>query len=47
VSPDLCSVRWLMRDVRDAMANILDCRTLADALRHRQASGALPASYEI
>ena len=44
---DTCSVRWLMQRVRDATADILDNCTLADALKHRQATGMLPGSYEI
>jgi Rrf2 family protein len=42
-----CSVRWLMLQVRDATADILDNCSLADALKHRQATGLLPAQFEI
>jgi len=42
-----CSVRWLMVQVRDATADILDNCSLADALKHRQATGPLPGRYEI
>jgi Rrf2 family protein len=42
-----CSVRWLMLQVRDATAEILDNCSLADALKHRQATGLLPGHYEI
>jgi len=42
-----CSVRWLMLQVRDATADILDNCSLADALKHRQATGLLPGRYEI
>jgi Rrf2 family protein len=47
--PDRCSIRWLMQQVRDATAGVLDHCTLADALgkrpsarRGRNASRALP-----
>jgi Rrf2 family protein len=42
-----CSVRWLMLQVRDATADILDNCTLADALKHRQTTGLLPGQFEI
>jgi Rrf2 family protein len=42
-----CSVRWLMLQVRDATADILDNCSLADALRHRQTTGLLPGQFEI
>jgi Rrf2 family protein len=42
-----CSVRWLMLQVRDATAEILDNCSLADALKHRQATGLLPEQFEI
>ena len=42
-----CSVRWLMLQVRDATADILDNCSLADALKHRQATGLLPGQFEI
>jgi Rrf2 family protein len=42
-----CSVRWLMLQVRDATADILDNCSLADALKHRQASGLLPGQFDI
>jgi Rrf2 family protein len=42
-----CSVRWLMLQVRDATADILDNCSLADALKHRQATGLIPAQFEI
>ncbi|MGQ9367207.1 RrF2 family transcriptional regulator [Azospirillum sp. A39] len=45
--PDTCSVRWLMIQVRDATAAVLDNRTLADAIRYRQSTGELPASFDI
>ncbi|HYH21660.1 MAG TPA: Rrf2 family transcriptional regulator [Azospirillum sp.] len=45
--PATCSVRWLMIQVRDATAEVLDNHTLADALRHRQATGELPAHFDI
>jgi len=45
--PEVCSTRWLMIQVRDATAEVLDNRTLADALRHRQSVGGLPAHFDI
>ncbi|BAI75706.1 transcriptional regulator (plasmid) [Azospirillum sp. B510] len=42
-----CSVRWLMVQVRDATAAVLDNRTLADALRHRQSTGNIAANFDI
>ena len=33
--PDRCSIRWLMQQVRDATAGVLDNCTLADALGKR------------
>ncbi|WP_431859154.1 RrF2 family transcriptional regulator [Azospirillum sp.] len=45
--PATCSTRWLMIQVRDATAAVLDNRTLADALRHRQSVGELPANFDI
>ena len=42
-----CSVRWLMLQVRDATADILDNCSLADALKQRQATGQLPGQFEI
>ena len=42
-----CSVRWLMLQVRDATADILDNCSLADALKHRQTTGMLPVQFEI
>ncbi|MFD1626804.1 RrF2 family transcriptional regulator [Azospirillum griseum] len=45
--PNLCSVRWLMVQVRDATANVLDHCTLADALRHRQSTGGLALMFDI
>ena len=42
-----CSVRWLMLQVRDATADILDNCSLADALKQRQATGQLPGRFEI
>ncbi|MCW2247470.1 Rrf2 family protein [Azospirillum fermentarium] len=45
--PDACSTRWLMVQVRDATAAVLDNRSLADALRHRHAVGGLPLNYDI
>jgi Rrf2 family protein len=43
---ETCEVRWLMRDVRDAIADVLDQRTLGDALGHRLSARAA-AHYEI
>jgi len=45
--PATCSTRWLMIQVRDATADVLDNRTLSDALRHRQAVGHLAATFDI
>ncbi len=45
--PEACSTRWLMIQVRDATAAVLDNRTLADALRYRQATGGLPVNFDI
>jgi Rrf2 family protein len=45
--PAACSVRWLMVQVRDATADVLDNCTLADALRHRQATGGLAMNFDI
>jgi Rrf2 family protein len=45
--PGTCSVRWLMLQVRDATAGVLDNCSLADALRHRQATGTLPVNFDI
>ncbi|CAO3410032.1 MULTISPECIES: RrF2 family transcriptional regulator [Azospirillum] len=42
-----CSVRWLMVQVRDATAAVLDNQTLADALRHRQSTGNIAANFDI
>jgi Rrf2 family protein len=42
-----CSVRWLMLQVRDATADILDNCSLADALKHRQTTGLLLGQFEI
>ena len=42
-----CSVRRLMLQVRNATADILDNCSLADALKHRQATGMLPGQFEI
>ena len=42
-----CSVRWLMLQVRDATADILDNCSLADALKHRQTTGLLPGQFDI
>ncbi|WP_377807160.1 Rrf2 family transcriptional regulator [Azospirillum sp. A29] len=42
-----CSVRWLMVQVRDATAAVLDNQTLADALRHRQSTGTIAANFDI
>ena len=47
IDPDTCSVRWLMVQVRDATAQVLDHQTLSDALRHRQATGGLPVHFDI
>lgn len=45
--PATCSTRWLMIQVRDATAQVLDNRTLADALRHRQSIGSVVANFDI
>ncbi len=45
--PDACSVRWLMVQVRDATADVLDNCTLADALRHHQSTGGLALNFDI
>ncbi|PWC44953.1 Rrf2 family transcriptional regulator [Azospirillum sp. TSO22-1] len=45
--PATCSTRWLMIQVRDATADVLDNRSLADALRHRQAVGHLAGNFDI
>jgi Rrf2 family protein len=42
-----CEVRWIMREARDAMAQVLDNRTLGDAVAHRAAAVAGVADYEI
>ncbi|WP_448207118.1 RrF2 family transcriptional regulator [Azospirillum sp. sgz302134] len=47
IDPATCSVRWLMVQVRDATAGVLDNQTLADALRHRQSTGGLPVNFDI
>ncbi|WP_207456279.1 Rrf2 family transcriptional regulator [Azospirillum sp. SYSU D00513] len=47
IDPETCSVRWLMIQVRDATASVLDNCSLADALRHRQATGSLPMNFDI
>lgn len=47
IDPGTCSVRWLMVQVRDATADVLDNRSLADALRHRQSTGGLAANFDI
>ncbi|RJF79452.1 Rrf2 family transcriptional regulator [Azospirillum cavernae] len=45
--PAVCSVRWLMMQVRDATAGVLDNHSLSDALRHRQSTGALAMNFDI
>ncbi|CAO3426900.1 RrF2 family transcriptional regulator [Azospirillum doebereinerae] len=47
LDPGTCSVRWLMVQVRDATAGVLDHHTLADALRHRQSTGDLAPNFDI
>ena len=47
IDTETCSVRWLMLQVRDATASVLDNRTLADALRHRQSTGSIAANFDI
>jgi DNA-binding IscR family transcriptional regulator len=45
---DVCGTRLVMRDVRDAMARVLDGTTLAAVLRRTEALGASRAiSYSI
>jgi Rrf2 family protein len=36
-----CGVRWVMKEVRDATARILDRTTLADLMKHDAGAGAL------
>lgn len=45
--PSVCSTRWIMLQVRDATAAILDNRTLADAVRHRTTVGKVPVHFDI
>jgi Rrf2 family protein len=45
--PRTCSVRWMMIEVRDAIAGVLEKRTLVDALAHRRSTGALPLDFVI
>ncbi len=45
--PATCSTRWLMIQARDAASEVLDKRTLADALRHRVAVGEMAAHFDI
>ncbi len=45
--PATCSTRWLMIQARDAIAEVLDNRTLTDALRHRIAVGEAAAHFDI
>ncbi|MFD1628045.1 RrF2 family transcriptional regulator [Azospirillum griseum] len=45
--PEACSVRWLMTQVRDATAGVLDNHSLADALRHRLSTGAMAMNFDI
>ncbi|MBK1838053.1 Rrf2 family transcriptional regulator [Azospirillum sp. YIM B02556] len=47
IDTETCSVRWLMVQVRDATAAVLDNQTLADALRHRQSTGNIAANFDI
>ncbi|AWB09210.1 transcriptional regulator (plasmid) [Azospirillum humicireducens] len=47
IDTQTCSVRWLMVQVRDATAAVLDNQTLADALRHRQSTGNIAANFDI
>lgn len=44
---ETCSVRWVMRDVRDAIAAVLDHRTLADVVRHQHSHGHFPLTFDI
>ena len=45
--PGTCSVRWLMVQVRDATAGVLDNCSLADGLRHRLSTGELALNFDI
>lgn len=45
--PATCFIRHTMLDVRDAIAGVLETRTLADALSHRTAIGETPLNYDI
>lgn len=42
-----CSIRWAMLKARDAMASVLDGWTLQDAIRQRQATGAIPLDFAV
>nr|WP_207478108.1 Rrf2 family transcriptional regulator [Arenibaculum pallidiluteum] len=44
---DTCSIRWAMTKARDAMANVLDGWTLADAVRQRHGIGAIPLNFAV
>ncbi|WP_029008989.1 RrF2 family transcriptional regulator [Azospirillum halopraeferens] len=45
--PNVCFIRRTMVDVRNAIANVLEKRTLADAVKHRASTGELPLHYDI
>ena len=47
VDPAGCSIRWTMIDVRDAIAGVLESRTLLDGLAHRRSTGQSPLTYDI
>ncbi|HYD29933.1 MAG TPA: Rrf2 family transcriptional regulator [Azospirillaceae bacterium] len=45
--PATCTVRWLMREVRDSISEVLDRRTLSDAVHHRRQTGEPIPFYDI
>jgi len=45
--PETCSVRWLMLQVRNATASVLDNCTLAQVLSHRRAGSEFIPTFEI
>jgi len=47
VSEEACSIRAVMRDVREAISDILDHTSLSDAMRQAKASGCPAYMYEI
>jgi len=47
VSEEECSIRAVMRDVREAISDILDHTSLSDAMRQAKASGCPAYMYEI